>query len=161
MSRQLAAKRERVIEAVRHGLEGEAAVEFIHQSGYAMTVASIARHLRGMGGRGRVQELIDAGRTNPEILAICCPGDELLPPPPPDQPELFEDAHASDHGSLTFWGAPEFESTKLTIKLPTELYEAVRIAAKAEGKTQNQMIVDILTAALGEMPHREDSEDGV
>lgn len=158
MSKQLAAKRERVIEAVRHGLEGEAAVEFIHQCGYAMTVAGIARHLRCMGGRGRVQELINAGKSNQEILDIYFPGEETLPPLPPDQPELFEEAFVIDHGPLTFPGAPEFETTKLTIKLPTELYEAVRIAARAEGKTQNQLIVDILGATLGQLPRREDIE---
>ncbi|HNR30866.1 MAG TPA: hypothetical protein PKI11_08240 [Candidatus Hydrogenedentes bacterium] len=153
MPKQVAAKRERVIEAVRNNLEGEAAVEFIHQSGYAMTAAGIARHLRGLGGRGRVQDLIEQGKTNHEILALCFPEEaEALPPPPPDQPELFVDELEPGRAVHAPPDAPEFEVTKLTVKLPTELYEAVRLAAKAEGTTQNQIVVDILTSALGQLP---------
>ena len=77
MAKQTNAKLERVVEAVRQGLEGDAAIEFIHQSGFAMTPAGIARHLRRMGGRGRIQELIDEGLTNVKILRTCLPEADL------------------------------------------------------------------------------------
>lgn len=156
MPKQLAAKRERVIEAVRQGLEGDAALEFIHQSGYAMTAAGVAKHLRGMGGRGKILELIAQGLSNPEILREFHPDEaEELPPTPPDQSELFTGEEAgAHHGPLPFPGAPEFESTKLTVKLPTDLYEAVRLAAHGEGKTLNQFVIEILTHTLGQLPRR-------
>jgi len=155
MPKQVRAKQERIVEAVRHGLEGEAAAEFIRQSGYAMTVAGIARHLRSMGGRGHVQELINAGKTNNEIMCICFPdvSPDDLPVEPPSQGELFEQelkmhvALANDEG-----GVPLYETTKVSFRAPADLYEAIRIAAKAEHKTQSQLIVDILTEALSKMP---------
>jgi plasmid stability protein len=36
--------------------------------------------------------------------------------------------------------------------MPEDLYEAIRLAAKAERKSQNDLIVDILTAALSQVP---------
>lgn len=154
-AKQTKAKQERIIEAVRHGLEGDSAVEFIHQGGYAMTQAGIARHLRLMGGRGRIQELVAEGLTNIDILARCFPEEDLsdLDVPPPSQGELFEEeAVATPHPSRVSGGIPLYETAKLTVRVPADLYEAIRLAAKVEGKTQNQLIVDILTSTLSKMP---------
>lgn len=154
MNKQTRAKQERVIEAVRRGLEGDAAVEFIQKGGFAMTSAGIARHLRSMGGRGKVQELVEQGCSNVEILERTFPDEDMshLHETAPSQTELF------DAESLTFTGGPgggtepEFETRKVVLKLPADLYEAIRLAAKGEGKSQNQLIVDILTSALSRMP---------
>jgi predicted HicB family RNase H-like nuclease len=155
MPKQTKAKRERVVEAVRRGLEGEAAVEFIHQSGYAITVAAIARHLRSMGGRGRVQELIDEGKSNIEIMRICFAEEDLdnLRPLIPMQEELFVDMTSQqDEDQLELLHTPVYETAKISARLPAELYDAIRIAAKAERKTQNQLIVELLTTALSSKP---------
>jgi len=153
MPRQVRAKQERVIEAVRHGFEGDAAVEFIHQNGFAMTTAGIARHLRHMGGRGRIQELIDAGKTNIEILEFCFPGEDLsgVQSEPPSQAELFEREETGRVASSVPLPV-SFDTRKVSVRLPADLYEAVRFAAKAERKSQNDVIVDILTAALSRLP---------
>lgn len=151
-------KQERIIEAVRHGLEGDAAVEFVHNSGYAMTVAGIARHLRSMGGRGSLQEAINEGASNYEILSRIFPEEELgdLSPPEPDQQELFEGGTgaAASGGKHHVAGEDPFEFTKLTLKVPTELYEAIKMAAQAEGKSRNDLIIEILEATLSRMPER-------
>ncbi|MCC6488948.1 MAG: ribbon-helix-helix protein, CopG family [Candidatus Hydrogenedentes bacterium] len=49
----------------------------------------------------------------------------------------------------------------MSIKVPADLYEAIRLAAKAEGKSQNELIVDVLTSALSRIPGppREEHED--
>jgi len=155
MSKQNLEKRERVIEAVRHGLEGEAAVEFIRESGYAMTTAGIARHLRVMGGRKRVQDLILEGRTNAEILRSCSPDEaEALAAHTPQQEELFE--ASPDPARRT--ADDDFESTKITLRIPSDLYEAIRLAARAEGKSRSELITEILTAALSRMPRRDTFE---
>lgn len=149
-------KQERVVEAVRHGFDGDAAVEFIHQNGYAIAPAGIARHLRIMGGRGRIQELIAAGKSNVEILAACFPDDDLsdFEPTPPSQGELFaEDEVAAVTIPFELPDAPLYETAKLTVRLPADLYEAIRIAARIENKPQNQLIVEILTSALSKMPY--------
>ena len=127
--KQTHAKRERIIEAVRQGLEGDAAVDFVRLNGYAITSAGIAHHLRMMGGRARVIELIEEGKSNHEILARCFPDENISPPPPeiPSQPELFEGDEESD-ASQSPDDTPPFETTKLTLALPNDLYEAVRIA---------------------------------
>jgi hypothetical protein len=156
MPKHVREKQERVIEAVRQGLEGDAAADFIRQSGYAMSVAGIARHLRGMGGRGAVQEMIDAGKTNLEIMEACFPEADLgeLRKEPPSQPELFaSEPPVRGSGTPQFLDAPLYETRKMSIKAPADLYEAIRLAAKAEGVSQNQLIVDILTAALARTPH--------
>ncbi len=165
MSKQTTqAKQERIIEAVRHGLEGMAAVEFIQNSGFAMTTAGIARNLRAMGGRGRVQELVNDGKTNIEIMQLCFPEEDLshLHPEPPSQQELFEGAASTRRSTVVpFRDDPLYETRKMSIKVPADLYEAIRLAAKAEGKSQNELIVDVLTSALSRIPgpHREDQED--
>lgn len=155
MIQQIRAKQERIIEAVRHGLEGLAAVEFIQQSGYAMTPAGIAKHLRSMGGRGHILELIRAGKTNFEILQGCFPDDDLshLRATPPAQADLFGQ-HGHTAPVRTFALHPEnvYEMRKMAIKVPADLYEAIRLASKAEGKSQNDLIVDVLTSALSRVP---------
>lgn len=157
MTKQIRAKQERVIEAVRQGLEGDAAVEFIHQSGFAMTTAGIARHLRSMGGRAHVQDLIHQGLSNIEILAKCFPEDspEGFPPEQPSQGELFEDAHDPLPFSIE---GPLYDTRKLSIRVPSDLYEAIRLAARGEGKSQNELIVEILTSALSRMPRLPERE---
>ena len=165
MAKQALAKQERIIEAVRHGLEGNVAVEFIRMNGYAMTVAGVARHLRMMGGRGRVQELIQAGMSNIEILETCFPRadlSELKAEQPPTQGELFAEQQFS-HQSARFRPskALPFETTKITLKIPTDLHTAIRLAAEAEHTTQNQLIVKILTSALAQMPKPEEHIQGM
>jgi len=151
-------KQERIIEAVRRGLEGDRAVEFVCRSGYAMNTAAIARHLRSMGGRGRIQNLIELGKSNLEILQECFPAEEIqkLPLLIPTQGELFGDRistpapvpmMANNH-------LPLYETARLTLRVPADLYEALQIAAHAENKTQNQLIVDILTTTLSQLPPR-------
>jgi hypothetical protein len=158
------AKQERIIEAVRHGLEGMAAVEFIQNSGFAMTTAGIAKNLRSMGGRGRLQELINDGKTNIEIMELCFPEADLshLQPEPPSQQELFGGEPATRRSTVVpFRDDPLYETRKMSIKVPADLYEAIRFAAKAEGKSQNELIVDVLTSALSRIPGppREEQED--
>lgn len=166
MAKQVRAKQERVIEAVRQGLEGERAVEFIHHGGYAMTVTGIARHLRSMGGRGRIQELIDGGKTNLEILQTCFPEENLgdIHPLVLRQGELFVDvASQKDEDLLDSADAPLYETAKVSVRLPADLYEAIRLAARAERKSQNQLIVELLTKALsclpGNLPWEQESQE--
>lgn len=150
------AKQERIIEAVRLGLEGDAAVEFVRESGFAMTSAGIARHLRSMGGRGHVQELIDADLSNTEILQHCFPEEDMshLHEAPPSQQELFDsEEHTPAVPPPDLTAAGMFETRKIALRLPSDLYEAIRLAAKAENTSKNQLIVDILTSALAQMPN--------
>ena len=150
---QVRQKQERVVEAVRLGLEGDAAVEFLCSSGYAMTSPSIVRNLRMLGGRKAIEDLISQGMSNGEVLQATFPQDAAYPIPhqPPTQRELFQPLAAA--GPLVENDdIPLYETTKLTIRIPRDLYEAIRIASKAENKPQNQLIVDILTAALSRMP---------
>ncbi|NUM52775.1 MAG: hypothetical protein HUU46_03945 [Candidatus Hydrogenedentes bacterium] len=154
MIQQIRAKQERVIEAVRRGLEGLAAVEFIQQSGYAMTPAGIVKHLRAMGGRGHIQDLIHEGMSNFEILQGCFPEDDLshMKPVPPSQEELFAHGGSSSLHPIAPHPTNIYELRKMAIKVPADLYEAIRLASKAEGKSQNDLIVDVLTTALSRVP---------
>jgi len=162
MLRKARAKQERVIEAVRQGLEGEAAVAFLHQSGYAMTSAGIARHLRNLGGRGSIVEQIEAGRTNAEVLAAAFPEEGTAPVPDeaPSQGDLFEAAPQAAPAPLPFPKEDLFETTRLTLRIPTDLHTALRLAAHAEGTTQAQLIIDLLTSAMSRMPNLPPEEDG-
>lgn len=149
-------KQERVIEAVRHGLQGDAAVEFIHNSGYAMTNAGIARHLRSMGGRGLVQDRINEGMSNYDILAQIFPKDELegIERPEPNQQELF----LAEPGSKADSGEDPYEFTKITLKIPSDLYEAIKLAAHAENKSRSDLIIEILETTLSRMPQKTDDQ---
>ena len=147
MAGQSDAKRERVIEAVRKGLEGDAALAFIRQSGFAMTQAGIARHLRALGGTGKVAQSIKTGQSNTEILAANEP--PRKPSRTPAEPDRQARALSDDE---------LFPTKKLTLQLPSELLEAVRAAAKSTGLSQNQVIVDVLNRGLSRMPARETEE---
>lgn len=148
------AKQERVVEAVRQGLEGEASVEFIQQNGYAMTSAGIARHLRSLGGRGRVQELLEQSLSNAEIIEVCLPSAQASEGPGHAhvQGELFHGVKGAVKGPPPGDG-PLYATTKLSIRIPSDLYEAIRAAAQGEKKTQSKLIVDLLTSALARMPN--------
>lgn len=159
MAGQTTAKQERVIEAVRNALEGDAAVEHILQGGYAMTVAGIARHLRKLGGRGRVQELLDEGHSNEEVLAACLSETESKSTKADGRPqgELFTERRGV-FGKSPDRHSPLYATTKLTVRIPSELSEAIRAAAQGEGKSQNQLIVDLLTSALSREPQQVQQE---
>ena len=143
MTRQTDGKRERMVEAVRLGFEGDAAVAFIHTSGHVVTSAGIARHLRALGGRGEVLKQIKAGKSNEEILAGVTPsGDRskvsapsAQPRPAPTEDELFP-------------------TRKITLRISTDLYEAIRVASRVTGLSQQQVIVDTLTRGLSQIPDR-------
>jgi len=45
-----------------------------------------------------------------------------------------------------------FDTRKIALRLPSDLYEAIQLAAHAENTSKNQLIVDILTSALAQMP---------
>lgn len=155
MSTLIRQKQERIIEAVRRGLEGMHAVEFIQAAGYAMDPAGIARNLRQMGGRGRIQQLIGMGKSNREIMQELFPREDFAEVnfPPPLQEDLFapEEAFVSaDAGTHD----EQFETTRFSLRLPTDLYEAIRLAARAEGKTRQDLVIEILTQALSNMPRK-------
>ena len=151
MAKNAVHKQTLVIEAVRRGLQEGDAVEFVRQSGYAISEAGVARHLRGMGGRGRVLELINAGKTNEEILEVCFGPDEAAESEPDPTPAL--EAHEGPMSNIVDLRATaQFETRKVSIRLPGDLYEAIRLAAKGEGMSQNQLIVELLTMALSRVP---------
>jgi hypothetical protein len=152
MVTQAQIKLERIVEAVRLGLDGDSAVDFVHQSGFAVTTTGITRHLRKMGGRGHIVALINEGRSNWEILQTAYPEEryEHLTVLPPSQGDLFTEAPKVPHNLLPFQDL--FESTKITLNLPNDLLEAIRIAARVEKTTRAQLIIDILTSAMSRMP---------
>lgn len=155
------AKQERIIEAVRRGLEGDAAVVFLHESGYAMTPAGVARHLRQLGGRGAVAEAIGAGKTNREILMERFPDtpeEALAELPPPSQGELFAGELAGPRIAEFGAGRSGFESTRISLRIPADVHEALRIAAKVEQKTQAELITEILSRYLGQHPRWRDED---
>jgi predicted HicB family RNase H-like nuclease len=150
MTRQSHFKQERIIEAVRQGCEGDATIEFMHQSGYAMTAAGISRHLKKLGGRGRVASMVEEGRSNVEILEACLPDEDLSEVRRllPEEGDLF----GASAAVVRVENAPLYSTTKLTIQIPSELYEAVRAAAQAERKSLNRLIVDLLSESLSRLP---------
>jgi hypothetical protein len=151
MAKNAIHKQTLVIEAVRRGLQEGDAVEFVRQSGYAISESGVARHLRGMGGRGRVLELINAGKTNEEILDVCFGTDEESASEPDPTPAM--EAHESPLSNIVDLRATaQFETRKVQLRLPGDLYEAIRLAAKGEGMSQNQLIVELLTNALSRVP---------
>lgn len=154
MTTKNVAKQERVIESIRRGLTGEAAVKFVRQSGFAITDTAMTRAVHSMGGRERIQALINEGKSNVEVLQIAFPA--------ADANELKElSARKAEHRSpaavegnilLHPEDHPLYETAKMTIHLPADVYEAIRLAARAEGRTQNQLIVDLLTWGLSQIP---------
>jgi len=155
MAKNTALKQELVIEAVRRGLDDGGAVAFVRQSGFALTAAGLARHLRSMGGRGRVLELINVGKTNEDILEVCFGADEDSLSEPDPTPSL--EAHESPLTNIVDLRATaQFETRKISIRVPGDLYEAIRLAAKGEGMSQNQLIVDLLSGALSRVPESKD-----
>ncbi|MBI1321501.1 MAG: hypothetical protein GC168_21490 [Candidatus Hydrogenedens sp.] len=154
MARTSRLKQERVVEAVRLGLEGDEALSFIHQSGFALTGAGVARHLKALGGRGKVLAAIAEGLTNREILERVFPGDDLdeVPVHEPEQPELFKAEKRDDEDGLADPPGGGFEHTKLTLTLPTDLYQAISLAARAEKKSRADLIIEVLTAQLSLLP---------
>ncbi len=154
-----AKKDERIVEAVRRALEGAAAVDFLRSCGYALTGPGIARHLREFGGRGRVAGLIAEGRTNEEVLDACLPAGSGAAAPlmAPEQGSLFESGDAAYDGP-TEKDSSLFPTTRLTIRVPSDLYAALRLAAHAEKKGVNQAIVDTLTWAMSRLPNPSQGE---
>lgn len=148
-------KQERVIEAVRRGLEGESAVAFVRQSGFLVTPLGLVRHLRTLGGRARILELIHEGKSNVEILELQFPSERLarLQAVPQEQADLFGGVDLSHEPvNLPNLLPGDFETTRLTLRVPNDLYHALGIAARVEGVNRNQLIVDILTSALSRTP---------
>jgi hypothetical protein len=145
-------KLESIVEAVRQGLEGDSAVAFVCGCGHAINATGIARNLRALGGRGRVRRLLRARKTNAEIVELCLSGITFKETPiPPKQEELFPGA-IYDGPETAGGDDPVYDTTKVSLRIPSDLFEAIRIAAKVEGKTQNQLIVDLLTLALSRLP---------
>ena len=148
-------KQERVIEAVRRGLEGEAALAFVRQNGFLLTPPGLVRHLRTLGGRAHLLELIHEGKSNLEILELQFPTERLarLRPLPQEQAELFGGEDISHEPvSLPNLLPGDFDTTRLTLRVPNDLYHALTIAARVEGVNRNQLIVDILTSVLSKTP---------
>ena len=150
MTRQSHLKQERIVEAVRQGLEGDATLEFMHQSGYAMTAAGIARHLKKLGGRGRIESMVQEGHSNVEVLDACLPDEDLSEVRKllPEEGDLF----GASAAAVRVENSPVYATAKLTIQIPAELYEALRAAAQAERKSQNRLITELLTKSLSNMP---------
>ncbi len=148
------AKQERIIEAVRMGLEGDAALDFVREGGYALTPNGMMRYLRQMGGRGEIAARIKAGKTNLEILQELYPEEEvhLSLLQRPSQGELFDESSAPSTSPFLHSSPQLFESTKMTVYLPNELYEALRLYSHAQGKSRNDAVIDLMTAALSRLP---------
>ncbi len=155
-------KQERIIESVRRGLEGDAALAFVHQSGYALTPLGLAKQIRSMGGRGRLLDLIHEGKTNVEILQTVLPrsAERQFRVHPPSQEELFKSEDWSQEPLRVpgLW-INAADTTKLTIRLPNDVCQALTIAARMEGVNRNQLVVDLLTRILSQTPDMEQFKD--
>lgn len=148
------AKQERVIESVRLGLLNEEAVEFVHTCGYAITRKSVDRYIQAMGGLERVQALIEEGNSNIDILEICFPSSNTteLKAHTPTMSEHLVTGSSPIEPLLRPDDIPLYDTAKVTIHLPADVYEAIRLASHAEGKSQQQVIVEMLTFALSQLP---------
>ena len=154
MTRQTEAKQERIIEAVRQGFDGGEIVEFVHQNGYALTDGTLERHLRKMGGLPRLQVLLDEGLTNVQVLEQCMPEENLRDLKVKLQlREVGAKGQDSNKGADSGEDVPIYATTKITLTLPSDLYEALRAAAHAEMKSQNRLITELLTEGLSNRPH--------
>jgi len=154
VTRQTKAKQERIIEAFRQGLDGEVAVRFVRESGFAMTALGLARLAGKLGGRDNVLRLIEDGYSNDQVLQRCLPEDEHLQAEaiPPNQPPLFVEETPPVPALSAVPRSIAFEHTKLTLRVPNDLYAAIKLAAHAEGKSRTDLVVDILTRSLSSMP---------
>lgn len=151
MGRRAEAKRDRVVEAMRRGFEGDAAVEFVQQSGFAVSVAGLARHLRTLGGRDRVLKLVQQGLSNEEIMERSISQNETRRRKA--VPRKLGEAKTSSNRSEERRIVDDalFPTKRLSLNVPTELYEAIRLAARTEGKTQSQLISELLISGLSRM----------
>ena len=154
MATKTLTKHERVIESIRLGRFDEEAVDFVHTSGFAITQRGLERCVQAMGGLGRVQRLIHEGKTNIEILEICFPASNVaeLRAHIPTMPEYPSSGPSPIEPLVRPDDIPLYDTAKVTIHLPADVYEAVRMAAHAEGKTQQQLIVEMLIYALSQLP---------
>jgi hypothetical protein len=136
-----------VVEAVRQGKSGNNSVAFLHEHGCPMSSSAIARALRGLGGRGEVESQVAEGRTNEEIV---------------NRPAL--DGKSKTGAQRDLFGGAEsnarrtreelslYPTTKMTLTLPSDLFEAITLAARGERKSKNKLAVDLLTSALSRLP---------
>jgi hypothetical protein len=162
VSKQIRQKQERCIEAIRQRLVGDAAVAFVHDCGFAMTESAFQRHVHALGGRDKIVSLFGENKTNIDILSLHFPKEDfsLLASERLHQGDLFvADAKAAGTVPFAKSNAEEFETTKLTLNLPSDLHQALRMASKAEGKNKTQLIVEILTAAMSQLPEQLEDED--
>jgi hypothetical protein len=136
-----------VVEVVRQGKSGDDAVLFLQERGCRMSSGAIARALRGLGGRGEVERQIAEGRTNEEI-ADSSP--QSARSERGGRRELFDSAE--NDALKTGDERPLYPTTKMTLTLPSDLFEAITLAARGERKSKNKLVVDLLTSALSRMP---------
>lgn len=156
------AKQERIIEAVRMGLEGDAALDFVREGGYALTPNGMVRYLRQMGGRGEIAAHIKAGKSNLDILQELYPEEEvhLSLLQRPSQGVLFEETSTPSPSPFLHASPQPFESTKMTVYFPNELYEALRLYAHAQGKSRNDAVIELIRASLSRLPNWPDEREG-
>lgn len=156
------AKQERIIEAVRMGLEGDAALDFVREGGFALTPNGMVRYLRQMGGRGEIAAQIKAGKSNLEILQELYPEEEvhLSLLQRPSQGVLFEEPTTPSPSPFLHAPPQPFESTKMTVYFPNELYEALRLYAHAQGKSRNDVVIELIMASLSRLPNWPDEQEG-
>lgn len=162
MSKRTRQRQERVLDCVRQQLDGAAALAFLRQHGLRVSEPVLDRLVRSLGGHDRLLEQMEAGLSNAEILAQCAALEDDTNKDGPDrQSELFsmQDFPTLERG--VFPGLTGLETTKMTLRVPTDLYEALGFAARGEGTTRTQLVIDLLTHALSRMPSwdRLDSDD--
>jgi len=156
VNRQSKAKLECLLQALREGCRGSHAAAYVRRSGFALTAPGVEQRLRQLGGEAAVYARIAAGWSNAEIVEEAFPGENLewMKGLPPKQGELFE-ALPSAANTAALWPAAKaapFESTRITLRVPSDLYEAICIAARVEQTSRTQLIVDLLTSALSRIP---------
>lgn len=137
-----------IVEAVRQGKSGGDAVVFLHEHGCPMSSPSIAKMLRGLGGRGEVERQIAEGRTNDEIANRPAFDGESKTAV---QHELF--GRAQSEARRTREELSLYPTTKMTLTIPSDLFEAITLAARGERKSKNKLVVDLLTSALSRIPN--------
>lgn len=160
MSKRTRRRQERVLECVRLQLEGDAALAFLRQHGLRVSEPVLGRLIRSLGGREHLLEQMQAGLPDAEILAQCTALDDDTNQDGPDrQAELFsmQDFPTLERG--VFPSMTGLETTKMTLRVPTDLYEAIGFAARAEGTTRTQLVIDLLTHALSRMPSWDKLDD--